>query len=96
MLRRDAIPLPIFAHEKAVDKGFKYAGRYAQMRRDHGTLWASASLVESGEVQSGFIWCIENDLKDYTVEALIVTFAHEFHPEHVKAAQFRLDHALEL
>jgi hypothetical protein len=63
---------------------------FISMRQRHGTVEAINRLVVSGDVQSGFKRLKELGLLDYSIEAAILKFPHEFPRSSRECAEFRL------
>lgn len=66
---------------------------FIEMRKRHLTVNAISRLVISSDIQSGFKRLAALNLKEWTIEAAVVKFPHEFSPEVVQAAQWRLTQA---
>ena len=60
------------------------------MRRQHGTIEAIERLVLSGDIQSGFKRLRQLDLLDWTIEAAVTKFPHEFSRHARECAEWRL------
>lgn len=63
---------------------------FISMRQRHGTVEAINRLIVSGDVQSGFKRLKELGLLDYSIEAAILKFPHEFPRSSQECAEFRL------
>ena len=63
---------------------------FVGMRARRGTLEAISRLVRSGDMQSGFRRMKELGLLDWTIEAAVLKFPHEFTRDDRECAFFRL------
>lgn len=68
---------------------------FQRMRTDHGTVVAISKLVESSELQSGFLKARELGILDWTLEAAVLRFPDEFSLLSREYAGFRLGNARE-
>lgn len=78
-------------HEVAREHGFPDPSAFREMRTRYGTLPAVIKLVTDGTMQSGFQWCRDHGILDYSVEAAVIKFAAEFDPGTVDCARWRLE-----
>lgn len=77
---------------RAHGKGY-HPTAFIGMRGRRGTLEAISRLVRSGDMQSGFRRLKELGLLDWTIEAAVLKFPHEFARDDRECAVFRLHEA---
>ena len=63
------------------------------MRARRGTLEAISRLIRDSDMQSGFRRLKELSLLDWTIEAAVLRFPHEFTRDDRECASFRLQQA---
>jgi hypothetical protein len=78
--------------ERSQAKGY-HPTVFIGMRDRHGTVPAMEQIVQSGEIQSGFIRLKHLGMaEEWSVEAGILKFPERFTRRACECAQFRLDH----
>jgi hypothetical protein len=74
------------------EKGY-YPSVFIEMRKNHGTVIATKRLVETSEIQSGFVRLKQLDLLDWSLEAAVIKFPILFDTMTREYAGFRLSQA---
>jgi hypothetical protein len=72
--------------------------RWMNKRNQVGVIQATRCFVDSEKISDGLLWAVENGLEDYTLEAAVLRFPHEFNndEELITMANWRLSKAKEL
>lgn len=65
--------------------------RFMSIREQLGSKKAIEFLVESDDEQSGFVWAVENGLKDWTLEQAVLEFRDHFSSKTQAFAKARLE-----
>lgn len=96
-MRKASPELEAFIDElirRAAEKGY-HPTEFMTMRRDYKTIGAISRLVRQPELQSGFKRLESLGLLDWTIEAAVERFPHEFSRDDIECAAFRLRQARE-
>ena len=78
--------------ERSQSRGY-HPTIFIRMRERYGTRAAMEQIVQSGEIQSGFIRLKQLGMaEEWSIEAGILKFPEQFTRQARECAQFRLDH----
>lgn len=94
-IRKASLELEVCVDEsiERTKKAGYYPKTFILMRKRHETIPAMTRLVQSGEIQSGFKKLKQLGLaQEWSIEAIILKYPHEFTAPAVECARWRLEH----